>query len=104
MNDRQVPADTIGVSLDTRESLRRASQSLTLVEIPGYKLVCEIGRGTFGAVWKAEREQTGQSVALKIVDQGENLNWDYFRRELDFLREIEEHPHTPRLPNLHLEH
>ena len=103
MNDRQVPADTIGVSLDTRESLRRASQSLTLVEIPGYKLVCEIGRGTFGAVWKAEREQTGQSVALKIVDQGENLNWDYFRRELDFLREIEEHPHTLTILDAQLE-
>ena len=103
MNDRQVPADTIGVSLDTRESLRRASQSLTVVEIPGYKLICEIGRGTFGAVWKAEREQTGQSVALKIVDQGENLNWEYFRRELDFLREIEEHPHTLTILDAKLE-
>lgn len=102
MNDRQVP-DTIGVSLDTRENLRRASQSLTLVQIPGYKLTQELGRGSFGTVWKAERTQTGQQVAVKIVEQAEAINWDYFRRELDFLREIEEHPHTLTILDAQLE-
>ena len=102
MNDRQVP-DTIGVSLDTRENLRRASQSLTVIEIPGYKLLQEIGRGSFGTVWKAEREKTGQSVAVKVVEQSESLNWDYFQRELDFLREIEEHPYTLTILDAQLE-
>jgi serine/threonine protein kinase/WD40 repeat protein len=102
MNDRQVP-DTIGVSLDSRESLRRASKNLTLIEIPGYKLTQELGRGSFGTVWKAEREKTGQVVAVKIVEQSEGLNWDYFRRELDFLREIEEHPHTLTILDAQLE-
>ena len=93
VNEGEVP-DTIGVSLGTRESIKRASQNLTIVQIPGYTLTRELGRGSFGTVWKAVREKTGQSVAVKVVNQGETLNWDYFRRELDFLREIEEHPHT----------
>lgn len=86
--------DTIGVSLESREQLRRASRTLTVYEIPGYTLSRELGRGSFGVVWQGTRLKTGQQVAVKIVDQGEGLNWEYFQRELDFLREIEEHPHT----------
>lgn len=86
--------DTIGVSMDTRESLRKASQNLTAIEIPGYELLREIGRGNFGTVWQAERKKTGQQVAIKVVDNETDINWTYFRRELDFLRELEEHPHT----------
>ena len=93
MSDNPIP-DTIGVSLDTRESLRKASQSLTALEVPGYTLTREIGRGNFGTVWQAERTKTKQQVAIKIVAHEAGLNWDYFRRELDFLRELEEHPNT----------
>lgn len=93
MEQRPIP-DTIGVSMDTRESLRKASQTLTAIEIPGYELVREIGRGNFGTVWQAERQKTGQRVAIKIVDNETDINWTYFRRELEFLRELEEHPNT----------
>lgn len=93
MDRRPIP-DTIGVSMDTRESLRKASQSLTAIEIPGYELLREIGRGNFGTVWQAERKKTGQRVAIKVVDNETDINWTYFRRELEFLRELEEHPNT----------
>lgn len=93
LNDKPIP-DTIGVSMETRESLRRASQSVTTLVIPGYELTKEIGKGNFGTVWQAERKKTGQRVAIKIVDLENDLDWTYFRRELDFLRELEEHPNT----------
>lgn len=104
MRDDQIVPDTIGVSMDTRESLRLASQSLTIIELPDYKLNRELGRGSFGTVWAATREKTGQQVAIKIVDNGANLNWDFFRRELGFLRELEEHPYTLTLLDAQLDH
>lgn len=64
------------------------------VDLSGYRLLEILGRGTFGTVWRAVREKTGQTVAVKLIDQSEVLDWDYFQRELNFLREIEEHPHT----------
>lgn len=102
MKKSQVP-DTIGVSLDTREGLRLASESVTIIDIPGYKLTREIGRGSFGTVWQAVREKTGQNVAVKIVENSQDLNWEYFRRELDFLGEIEEHPNTLTILDAQLE-
>lgn len=102
MEKKAIP-DTIGVSMDTRENLRKASQTLTAIEIPGYELIREIGRGNFGTVWQAERKKTGQRVAIKIVDNETDINWTYFRRELDFLRELEEHPNTLTILDAQLE-
>ena len=104
MRDDQAVPETIGVSMDTRESLRLASQSLTLIELPDYKLDRELGRGSFGTVWSATRIKTGQQVAIKIVENGAQLNWDFFRRELGFLRELEEHPYTLTLLDAQLDH
>lgn len=101
--DKKAIPDTIGVSMDTRESLRKASQVLTTIEIPGYDLIKEIGRGNFGTVWQAERKKTGQKVAIKIVDNETDINWTYFRRELEFLRELEEHPNTLTILDAQLE-
>jgi WD40 repeat protein len=102
MKGKPIP-DTIGVSQDTRENLRRASQTMTALELPGYTLTKELGRGNFGTVWQAERTKTKQQVAIKIVDHETGLNWDYFRRELDILIELEEHPNTLTILDAHLE-
>jgi serine/threonine protein kinase/WD40 repeat protein len=86
--------ETIGLSEHAQESLRRASVEITTLDIPGYEVQEEIGRGTYGVVWRATRLKTGQEVAIKVLDESKGLNWDYFRRELALLIDLEEHPHT----------
>ena len=103
MKESRVP-DTIGVSESTSEYLRKASKTLSALEITGYSLERELGRGCFGTVWQAVREKTGQQVAIKVVDYSQDLDWEYFRRELDFLREIEDHPHTLTILDAQLDH
>ncbi len=96
--------DTIGYSQGSREEMRAASESLTVVDIPGYQLARELGRGTFGVVWEATRLQTGQQVAIKVVRGDQGLNWQYLQRELDFLRELEDHPYTLTVLDAELQH
>jgi len=49
--------------------------------IPGYRLLTEIGRGTFGIVWKAEEIATGRHVALKTLPKSKTTE-----RELNGIR------------------
>jgi serine/threonine protein kinase len=86
--------ETIGLSEHAKESLRRASVEMVKLELHGYEVQEEIGRGTYGVVWRATRLKTGQEVAIKVLDESKGLNWDYFRRELALLIDLEEHPHT----------
>lgn len=67
---------------------------ITPLVLEGYEVSEEIGRGTYGVVWRATRMKTGQEVAIKVLDESKGLNWEYFRRELSMLIDLEEHPHT----------
>ena len=96
--------ETIGVSFASQEQLKRASEQLSELELPGYDLKKEIGRGTFGVVWEAIRHQTGQRVAVKVLLADAGMDWSYFNRELSFLRDLEEHPHTLTILDAQLEH
>ncbi len=96
--------ETLGMSLDSQERLKAASRQLTTLEVPGYRLERELGQGSFGTVWEAERNQTGQRVAIKLVLREQSLNWDYFKRELDFLRDLEDHPYTLTVLDADLNH
>ncbi len=49
--------------------------------IDGYRLVCKIGEGGFGASWLAVNEATGKHVAMKFVEGDEQ-----FQQELSALR------------------
>jgi len=40
------------------------------LEVPGYRVVREIGRGAMGAVYEAVREADGQTVALEVIRPG----------------------------------
>ena len=37
-----------------------------------YELIEKVGQGAFGTVWKAYDKQTGQIIALKVVNISKN--------------------------------
>lgn len=69
-------------------------------DIPGYRIIRQLGRGGMGAVWLGERD-TGDfdhQVAIKVIRPGalsESLI-DRFRRERQILAQLN-HPHIARL-------
>lgn len=71
----------------------------TLFTLHGYKLIRELGRGGMGAVYLAEHEKTGHSVALKVmlpqVAKSQNAQ-HLFLREVEAMRMLE-HPHIVRI-------
>ncbi|MBI3924245.1 MAG: protein kinase [Armatimonadetes bacterium] len=96
--------ETVDVSVSAREELKLASRHACAPELPGYELGGELGHGSFGTVWEAIRLQTGQRVAVKLLVHGQRLDWDYFRRELAFLIDLEEHPYTLTVLDADLAH
>lgn len=93
--------ETLNMTLSSLETSKEASQA---ANIPGYELRGELGRGTFGVVWEAVRIQTGQRVALKLVLHEQRLHWEYFRRELALLVDLEDHPYTLTVLDADLSH
>ncbi len=83
--------ETVGMTLTSLEQSKQASRP---VEIPGYEIRGELGRGSFGIVYEAVRIQTGQRVALKLVVHEQRLHWQYFAHELAILLDLEDHPYT----------
>ncbi len=63
-----------------------------------YRLVRELGRGAFGAVYAARVEPSGEAVAVKVLarfDQGRSI--ERFRREVQVLSRVEPHPNIVRV-------
>ncbi len=64
-----------------------------------FRLLCEIGIGSFGHVWKAVRLSDGQVIALKIPkdqEKGEEI----LRREPELIKDIE-HPNIVKVFDYH---
>lgn len=95
---------TLGMSLTSLEKARGVSGLPFSLNIPGYQLKNELGKGSFGTVYEALRQQTGQRVALKIVFHEGRLHWEYFGRELALLLDLEDHPYTLTVLDADLEH
>lgn len=73
-------------------------------EVAGYTLQTMLGMGTFGEVWAATQDRTGQKVALKLFTQPRGLDWQYFLQEIERLRDVAEHPHIVTLLDADLKH
>lgn len=89
---------------DEQLSARQLSREGDAYEIPGVTLETLIGAGTFGEVWAGVQGRTGQRVAVKIFTRRLGLDWDYFCKEVERLREVSEHPNIVTLLDADLEH
>ncbi len=82
---------------------RQQSQAEGAPVLPGYRLEHRLGAGTFGTVWSGVQLRTGQRVAVKVLHAA-HLDLTGFRREVERLREVSEHPHVVTLLDADLGH
>ncbi len=82
---------------------RQQSQADGAPSLPGYRLERPLGAGTFGTVWSGVQLSTGQRVAVKVL-KAAHLDLTGFRREVERLREVSEHPHVITLLDADLGH
>lgn len=87
--------ETVYQSDDERRSAQDASSDTP--ELEGYQFIELIGQGTFGDVWLATQERTGQRVAVKMLRPDSGLDWRYLEGELARLRALGEHPNVVTL-------
>ncbi len=69
-----------------------------LLEIPGFTIEKELGRGGFGAVYQARRQQDNARVAIKVMLSQAKATEDavlQFKREMQVNRQLE-HPNIVR--------
>ncbi|HBY97757.1 MAG TPA: hypothetical protein DEP84_28085 [Chloroflexi bacterium] len=64
-----------------------------------YELIDELGRGSFGVVWKARRLDNNELVALKIP-RDQELGEEVLRREPDLVRAFS-HPNIVKVHGVH---
>ena len=77
---------------------RQFAQSTSLegrIEISGYQLESQLGRGSFGEVWAARQESTNQEVAIKVFHP--SSHWMSSESELARLRTVSQHPNIVTL-------
>lgn len=64
-----------------------------------FRLLAELGRGSFGEVWQARRLRDGATVAIKIPKDQEKGE-EVLRKESDIIKEIH-HPNIVRVHGFH---
>ena len=84
------------VSQGPEEILAARFLSEAAPEILGYSITEKIGTGSFGTVYRAVQQRTGQLVAIKVL-RLEVAQCDYFQHEMNKLSQIAEHPHVVTL-------
>lgn len=72
--------------------------------IEGYDVKEMLGKGVFATVWEALHQQSGSSLALKIirVDLATNDVFDRFAREIELMKKLD-HPHIARIYDSHID-
>lgn len=93
-----------GTLTQTPDEKINASQLSELIpDVPGYAIGERIGVGSFGTVYRALQQRTGQTVAVKVLRR-EAVNCAYFQHELAKLSQLAEHPHVVTLLDADLDY
>ncbi len=72
--------------------------------IDGYEVKEMIGKGVFATVWEALHQESGDSLALKVirVDLATNDVFDRFAREIELLKKLD-HPNIAKIYDSHID-
>jgi serine/threonine protein kinase len=92
---------TLSQTPEEQREARQLSESTPLID--GYGQLEKIGTGSFGTVYRAVQERTGQLVAIKVLRQ-EVVESEAFQHELTQLSQIAEHPHVVTLLDADIRH
>lgn len=95
MEDPETLAQTSG-----QQSAAQAASRGECPPLAGYEWESKLGQGSFGQVWSARQQSTGQRVAVKLFT---GLDLRHMQRELDRLRELKDHPAVVGLIDANLE-
>lgn len=94
--------ETVAQSEDQQVRSQEASRSAP-PSVEGYELQMLLGTGSYGEVWGGLQQSTGQRVAVKLFRERSKTELEYFRRELERLREVADHPSIVHLLDANLE-
>ena len=73
------------------ESDHAETSMVSRLELAGYRSISRLGEGAFGVVYRAERENSGQAVAVKVLNPAlcdDSAVRENFNREVDQTRRL----------------
>jgi serine/threonine protein kinase/class 3 adenylate cyclase len=73
------------------ESDHAETSMVSRLELAGYRSISRLGEGAFGVVYRAERENSGQAVAIKVLNPAlcdDSAVRENFNREVDQTRRL----------------
>jgi serine/threonine protein kinase len=88
VTDLRLRTPTPPISL---ESDQADTSLVSRLELAGYRSISRIGEGAFGVVYRAERENNGQAVALKVLNPAlcdDPATREGFSREVEQMRRL----------------
>jgi hypothetical protein len=84
------PHQNADATLVQRLSDRLMSENISRrMRAAGYKLIRELGEGTYGLVWLAEEASTGVRVAIKFFAHGTGQKWQLLQDEVKQLAALD---------------